>query len=89
LNGLTVAMALPLFLTYWIKHTSLPSGEFAIFYTWALVSVIAVPVLIVAEFAVVAVLNFRRPGSYRLGGHILATSIALAAEVVFLIARLF
>jgi hypothetical protein len=55
-RGLPVAamlFSIPLFFTYPIKHVLFPEGlPFVIMYTWGLVAVVAVPILLVAEFVV-------------------------------------
>ncbi len=82
---LTVAMSIPLFFTYAIKHTLFPQGYLFVFmYSAGLISVIVVPVLLVIEGALLFVFwqsrNIAR-------WHAVALAVAVLAETVFLIAR--
>jgi hypothetical protein len=81
-------MSLPLFASYPIKHVLFSQGYFfVVVYTWGLIAVLAVPVLLAAEvvMVVVALRGNAGPGVVRL--HAGACCVATAAEVVFLYVR--
>jgi predicted branched-subunit amino acid permease len=86
LDVATFGMALPLFASYWIKHTSIPRVIFPLVYSWALASVVVVPVLIAAEIAAIC---FARADPKVSRAHALFASVAAAAMAVFLVARQF
>ena len=82
---LTILASLPLFFTYQIKHAMFPAGYFFVFmFTAGLVSVIAVPVLLVVELALL--MMFRHVPNV-LRWHIAAVLTALSAEIFFLVLR--
>jgi hypothetical protein len=87
----TIVMSVPLLLSYNIKYFVFPEGyAYVILYTWGLLSVFLVPILLLAEvvstFRIVASRNIaqRRPSIF---WDILAMGVALIAEVTFLIVR--
>ncbi len=84
LDVVTLGMALPLFASYWIKHTSVPQAIFTLVYSWALASVIVVPLLIAAE---ITVISFARTDPKASRAHAFCASVAAAAAVIFLVAR--
>lgn len=81
------AVSLPLFCTYAIKHTLFPPGYlFVALYSTALVSVVAVPIVIAAELVLVA-LAMKRKNLDARRWHVLGLAVAALAEIVFLVCR--
>jgi len=84
-------MSIPLVLSYNIKYFVFPEGyPYVILYTWGLLSVFLVPILLLVE----CVLTFRMVASRDITDrrssivwHILAISIASIAELTFIIVR--
>ena len=86
LNASTIAVALPLFATYGIKHTLFVPVVFVVLFTAGLVSVVAVPIAIIVQSTILAVPSWRgSPCSIR--SHLVALFIALLAEVSFVVSR--
>ena len=84
LDLITVGMTLPLFASYWIKHTLIPQAVGPLLYSWALVSVLVVPVLIVAQIAAIFVARTDR--SVR-RTHAFSACIAALGMAIFLVTR--
>jgi hypothetical protein len=87
---ITIAMSIPLLLSYNIKHLVFPDGyAYVILYTWGLSSVLIVPILLIVE----CVVTFRIVTQYVaeqrgfLVWNILAISIAVIAELTFIVVR--
>jgi hypothetical protein len=84
-------MSVPLLLSYNIKYFVFPEGyPYVILYTWGLLSVLLVPLLLLVEcvltFRILASRGItRRPSS--IIWDILAISIASIAELIFIIVR--
>ena len=91
LSIVTILMSIPLFLSYYIKYVKFPEGfPFIFFFTWGLVSVPLVPILLVFEIVVLGNLL----GSARLENRsrvlaftLVATLSAVTSIIVFLIVR--
>lgn len=87
---ITIAMSIPLLLSYNIKHFAFPAGyPYVVLYTWGLLSVLIVPILLLVECVVtfrIVVSEFTDRRS-ALFWNILAISIALIAELTFVIVR--
>jgi hypothetical protein len=87
LAGLMIFFALPLYFTKLIRETRIPEGiPFVVVYTWGLISVVAVPVLLLVHLYFL--LRYFK-GAER--GPLLIAALALcfgiASECVFLLAR--
>lgn len=91
LPTLTIAMSIPLLLSYNIKHLVFPEGyRYVILYTWGLLSVLVVPILLLLECVVTfCIVASESIGNRRsaLFWNILAISIAAIAELTFIIVR--
>jgi len=77
-------MSVPLLLSYPIKYPiSLfhPGGIYLFFYTWALLSVVVVPILILINIILICI------GEIDLRWNVFSLSVAIISEVVFLIVR--
>lgn len=90
LPTVTIGMSIPLLLSYNIKYLVFPSGyPYVILYTWGLFSVLIVPILLIVE----CVVTFRIVTQYVaeqrgfLLWNILAMSIAVIAELTFIVVR--
>ena len=79
LSIFTMVMSIPLFLSYQIKYVLFPAGfPFVFFFSWRLVSVPLVPILLLLE---ILVLGQMLLGPARIG--------SLARELVFTFAAIF
>ena len=85
---LLLLMTVPLFLGYFIKHFLFPRAVFLIIYNWAIVSVIAVPILCLAECVIIARSVAGRVTDRRvLRPHLLGLGAGLAAMVATFLVR--
>lgn len=87
---LVVAMSLPLFFSVQLKHppTFLEGLPFVAVWTWGIVAAVVLPLLLVVEGGTCAWLLSQRVGERSpLSWHVGALLIAVAAEVVFILAR--
>jgi hypothetical protein len=88
LPNLLPLMTVPLFLGYLIKHFLFPRAVFLVLYNWAIVSVIAVPILCVAECVIIARSVAGRVTDRRvLRPHLLGLGAGVAAMVATFLAR--
>lgn len=92
LPTITIAMSIPLLLSYNIKHLVFPAGyPYVVLYTWGLMSVLIVPILLLVEcvvtFRIVVASEYIADRTSALFWNILAISIASIAELTFIIVR--
>ena len=88
LAALTIIMSVPLFASYQIKHVLFSPGYlFVTLYTWGLIAVLLVPVLLVIEIIFVVVALRRNASSRVVGLHAVAIAVAVSAEALFLFVR--
>jgi hypothetical protein len=89
LPAVTLAMSLPLFFTVQLKNPPefLHGPLFIAMWTWAVVAVVTLPVLVAAELAMCWWLWSRAGTRSSLGWHGRALVVAIWAEVVFTVAR--
>lgn len=87
---LVLAMSVPLFLGYAIKHTLFPGPLFVVMYSWAILSFVLMPLLWLAELVVVAKAGLGPPaGREDLGPHLLGLEVGTLALVAVLVVRLY
>jgi hypothetical protein len=88
---ITIAMSIPLLLSYNIKHFAFPAGyPYVVLYTWGLLSVLIVPILLLIECVVTFRILFSQYVGHRrsaLFWNILALGVASIAELTFIIVR--
>ena len=87
---LVVAMSLPLFFSELLKNPPafLQGLPFVVVWTWGVVAAVVLPLLLVVEGGTCAWLLSQRPGERSpLSWHVGALLIAVAAEVIFVMAR--
>lgn len=88
---ITMIMSIPLFLSYNIKHVVFPEGlTFVFFFSWGLVSVPTVPILLLIELVVLRHLLAypeATAGSAQVIYTACAIFVAIAAIAVFLFVR--
>ena len=91
LSGLTIFFGLPLYFTRFIREARFAEGiPFVFIYTWGLVAVVALPVVLLADFYfLVRALRRGSEASERslLFFSSLAFSFGLVAECIFILAR--
>jgi hypothetical protein len=84
----TMFMSIPLFASYPIKHTMFPLGYvFVAAFTWGLVAVPTLPVLLNCELLLILIALRRHTPLARFRIHQLAVIIAILSEAVFLYVR--
>jgi hypothetical protein len=90
LPKLVLAMSVPLFLGYAIKHTLFPRPLFVVMYSWAILAFVLMPLLCLAELVVLAKGGLG-PGADRpdLGPHFLGLGVGTLALVAVLVVRLY
>ena len=90
LPRLALIMSVPLYFGYLIKHGLVPEGAvFAFAYSWAVISVVIVPVLCVVEGWYVALIWIaaRPEGSHALRWHATGLGIGIGALLAVLVVR--
>jgi hypothetical protein len=81
-------MSIPLFASYPIKHTLFPPGyAFVAMFTWGLIAVPIVPVLLGCELFLILIACRRHAALAQFRIHEFAAIIAILAEAVFLYVR--
>jgi len=90
---ITVIMSIPLFLSYNIKHVLFPEGlPFVFLFSWGLVSVFLVPILLLIEIVVLWTL-LQSPGDNLGSIHVMYTicsiCVAILSIAVFYVVRVF
>ena len=84
-------MSIPLILSYNIKYVVFPEGwPYIMLYTWGLLSVIIVPILLLAECLIIIRIltsQYIVRGRPSFIWHILAITIALISELIFLMVK--
>jgi len=83
----TIVMSIPLFASYPIKHTLFPGYAFVAMFTWGLIAVLAVPILLGCEFLIIVIAFRRHADRAQIRIHEFAAIIAILAEGVFLYVR--
>jgi hypothetical protein len=84
----TIFMSIPLFASYPIKHTMFPAGYgFVAMYTWGLIAVLVLPVLLLGEIGVVLIVLRRHADRISIRTHAFAAIVAILAETIFLYVR--
>lgn len=82
-------MSIPLYLGYWIKHEAFGGVAFAAIYSWAIISFVALPLLVVIEGALLVRSRLRDAG--RVTGeqraHAVGLVIGIGAMVVAFVVR--
>src|SRR5258708_2779890 len=87
LPRLMTVMSIPLYLGYLIKHDLIPEGVvFAAVYTWAIVSVVVIPLLCLVEcwFVVRTWIGVRAHGSHAHRWHAAGLGIGLGGILMVL-----
>jgi hypothetical protein len=90
LPRLVLIMSVPLYFGYLIKHGLVPEGAvFAFAYSWAVTSVVVVPVLCVVEgwYLVRMWIGGRPQGSHALRWHATGLGIGIGALLAVLVVR--
>lgn len=89
---ITIIMSIPLFLSYNIKHVVFPEGlPFVILFSWGLVSVFLVPILLLVEIGVLCSLLLSSElsvGSTQVAYTSFAIFVAAGSIAVFLFVRI-
>ena len=83
----TIVMSIPLFASYPIKHTLFPGYAFVATFTWGLIAVPAVSILLSCEFLIILIALRRHTDRAQMRIHEFAAIIAILAEGVFLFVR--
>jgi len=85
--ALTIFFGVPLYFTKLIHETRLPEGmPFVFIYTWGLISVVALPILLLVQLYLL-LRSFKGGGQGTLLIGAFALCFGVAAECVFLITR--
>ena len=90
LSAAVIAMSLPLFFSHQLKSPPvwLNGLPFVALWTWGVIAAVVLPVLLIVEGATCAWLRWRRTAAHpKLGWHMGAMLIGIAAEVVFIVRR--
>lgn len=86
----TLAMSIPLFLSYQLQTppVGLRGLPFVVLWSWGVVSAVAVPILVALEFlACIVIIARGMGGRFSLALHVIALVVALCAESIFILAR--
>ena len=81
-------MSIPLLASYPLKHTMFrPGYGFVALYTWGLIAVLVLPVLLLGEVGVVLIALRRHADRISIRTHAIAAIVAILAEAMFLYVR--